>query len=837
MIRIDETGRQQFEMLPASRPNDLQLHGLDANKVFDALLEPSNTGSLPWIEPSGNVTEANNQFLTLVAIPFTRGKPGALFLKPLLDPNALNTSMADTFAGMFSLLVAQNMLRPQEDPIQGQIRYLEDRLHIKRLPAAIVAALCLLCSLLTVVLILIRPVCVVPKDPNSIGALATIVGPIQDLRLLGQLDFEEAVRSLGTYDFRSNISPMAGRGVEESRFDIKMESSSWPQTAKENKKYHKKPEQPTMWSPLALRKPVKALAILLCLLTIVTLEVLQRLSDHSNGFVEVSSSDNSQFWASFIAGLYMTCISLLLTSIYFNYCLLAPYQPLAGATGAKANQSILTNYLGSIPLFTIVRTISKRHHSASMAATAAFLGGFLTIIVSALYSVELIHTNKGLEVMRLDGFNETWSLGTGDSSASHVIQFITWGNLTEPQWTYEDLALPEVSLPITRSTTSREKISLTLPVRRAVLDCSIKGATDITARKDSETYDGKTYNNNTRIYTSVNNSCAQPPGVNLPIMTSSFASGYAPYGGTIQQLMFLGNGTSAQIMEHINTKVPISNSGQLDSCPSLSFLFGSLPDTYTRVVQNSTAPRQNLSSADTQLTHLTCAQRIQELEATVTLLLPDLTIDRTNPPTPDEASRRYVGNVHQFPVVPHLQSLGILPSKANRSDIDVEELGRFFAAIVHGKDGIPAAELVGEANTSRLTAAVSKMYGRYMAQVISRKMRVPLLNTSKPQTLQASLTQRLPRLVQHSAPKLVLQILLGLMMLCGILSWILMPSVRILPHDPCSIAGSACLLAGNEFWGHGKKEWDEDQRFELDTRDGKFGIYAVGTESQRLVST
>jgi hypothetical protein len=72
-------------------------------------------------------------------------------------------------------------------------------------------------------------------------------------------------------------------------------------------------------------------------------------------------------------------------------------------------------------------------------------------------------------------------------------------------------------------------------------------------------------------------------------------------------------------------------------------------------------------------------------------------------------------------------------------------------------------------------------------------------------------------------------------MLCGVASWVLMPNVRLLPHDPCSIAGTACLLAGEEFWCDGKKDWEEDQLFRLETRGGRFGIYAVGAESRRLV--
>jgi hypothetical protein len=62
----------------------------------------------------------------------------------------------------------------------------------------------------------------------------------------------------------------------------------------------------------------------------------------------------------------------------------------------------------------------------------------------------------------------------------------------------------------------------------------------------------------------------------------------------------------------------------------------------------------------------------------------------------------------------------------------------------------------------------------------------------------------------------------------------LMPKVKFLPHDPCSIAGTAHLLAEDDFWS-GKKRWDVDQMFQLETRNGRFGIYAVGAESRRLL--
>ena len=72
-------------------------------------------------------------------------------------------------------------------------------------------------------------------------------------------------------------------------------------------------------------------------------------------------------------------------------------------------------------------------------------------------------------------------------------------------------------------------------------------------------------------------------------------------------------------------------------------------------------------------------------------------------------------------------------------------------------------------------------------------------------------------------------------MLCGILIWIFMPNVQILPHDPVLIAGTACLLTGEESCEEENKGREEDPKFRLETIYKRFDIYTVRTQIQRLV--
>jgi hypothetical protein len=72
-------------------------------------------------------------------------------------------------------------------------------------------------------------------------------------------------------------------------------------------------------------------------------------------------------------------------------------------------------------------------------------------------------------------------------------------------------------------------------------------------------------------------------------------------------------------------------------------------------------------------------------------------------------------------------------------------------------------------------------------------------------------------------------------MVGGMVSWVTMRKVRILRRSPCSIAGTACLLGGQEFCGGGKREgWTEDRVFRLEERDGRLGVYAGDAESEHL---
>lgn len=820
LVHVAEDGQQDFEPQATSEVQGARINGFDATQAFSQIINAtlSSNNRAASVQPSGDITEGNQPFLAVAAIPYTRSNPGSSYLRPLLDIQALNSSVASAFAGTLSLIVSEHMLRPDSDRLTGSLQYPEDRLHVEKAPSLIIAVLLLSCAGMALVMLFISPSSVVPINPNNIGGTAALIGPSSEIEDLSRTSFKETSNALDGRAFKSTFET---QDQEAGQFRIIATST----TQKQRPKSSDEATESKDWCPFTLQMWVRAAAIFVCLAIIVALEILQRKSDRSSGFMDAKAGENVQLWSTVVPALLLTGLALLYSSIYTNIAVLAPYHALAGTKGAIAKRSIATEYLGSTPLFAIPPAVQQGHISTSVSAFAAVVGAFLTIVVSGLYYTQIVESRVPLEVQRGDEWNVTWPVGESDGAAGQTLQFTTWRNLTNPQWTHEDLVLPKVSLPTSEGNLSNnQKLTVVLPARRARLNCTATKPADVVISVDSSF---------TRVYSKVLNTCAGQSQQELPLALS-ISRPLDSYGGSDPlQLYFDPRGTfaTAQIP---SSKVPIANLAN-SSCPSIAFFFGSLPDTapaQTNQTRLPMSPTRNLTSSEASGMTLACAQLIEEVDTAVTFLLPEWSIDQSAPIVPDESSTRQIGGVYQFPAVSSLIStFGVSSSNTTFQGDIMRHFGTFFAAVVHGKDGIPAEELL--ADEDRLIGAVSKLYGRYMAQVMTRKMRSP----TGEQVFEASVTQQRARLMQHSSAKLGLQILLGVIVLCDLVSWAMMRRVRILPHSPCSIAGIACLLAGREFWGEKKQNWAADTRvFKIGLHNDKFGIYAMNDGGEHLRS-
>jgi hypothetical protein len=270
MVHIDANGKQHYGSLLSPGDQDRLIDGLTSTlALFGVLNATQSTGRLPVVQPTGNITENNQPFLTLAAIPYSKLTPEGSYLKPLLDIAALNASVPSTFAGVLSLLVSEQMLRPSNDTIKGSIQFLENRLQVEKVPSIIIATLFFVCFTFAVGLLFVSVSNVVPTNPNSIGGTAMIIGPVPEMKNFSENSLAKVSQDLEGREFRSTIPTPRAR---TNKFRI-VSNSALQRNRPETMSGH---TESIGWSPFTLRIPVRASAAALCLGMIVSLEITSK---------------------------------------------------------------------------------------------------------------------------------------------------------------------------------------------------------------------------------------------------------------------------------------------------------------------------------------------------------------------------------------------------------------------------------------------------------------------------------------------------------------------------------------------------------------------------------
>ena len=219
-----------------------------------------------------------------------------------------------------------------------------------------------------------------------------------------------------------------------------------------------------------------------------------------------------------------------------------------------------------------------------------------------------------------------------------------------------------------------------------------------------------------------------------------------------------------------------------------------------------------------------------------------MTTSQINTPVPDESTARiimsnessiptWVMNTTERPPSSHWFgiSLNVLLWALYNESSSANCLDAWFPTLQYSTGGQPLSELLGQANQAKLVNASSQLYARYAVQAINANMRIlgdqveqglPLCN--------GTLSMPVLRLKQNKAPKIVLQVLLGVMAVCGAIAYSMLNTEELLRQSPCPIAGKMELFARSELCNsrkvipEGAEWWDEKQRRQYGLFDGWF---------------
>jgi hypothetical protein len=735
---------------------------------------------------------------------------GTQDIDTLLDADKLMTAAVQTYKGILSQYAHQMLRDADSNELQdGTVTVNQPRLRVNDVSVWTIGALCGVLALLSIALVFIAPRGVVPRDPSSIATIAMLLTRSVELnRLLRRQNIpslQNQKSALSGYEFGTAIATS-----DTGRISYRIVTSEGEPDA---------PIQPTThlkwWLPISATIPFLAVTVLIPLVLIAVLEVLQRSSDKNDGLFTVADDKWTEIYSHYIPGIVMLIVAALINMLDFNVALFAPWVNLAKGN-AVSRRSVLNHLLGRTPPLAFMQALKTRNLSAILSILAATMAAILTVIASGLYTVDHF-TFEGPEMTlrEVDSFSLRWTDSfTSDNGAAAMLDLVMHQNQKYPQFTYEGLALPGLSLDNSAVSTdslatASGSYSQIFDAYRGNLRCEILSPDSYNVTTEKAGSDSA-YPTDMAFVTAtaaLPNSCqlgGSTGNESVVVYENDFVllpDGEATFAGVQLDLLFGSNASlygnfGEERGQYISDNPPVG-------CPSLAFTFGQF----------------KLDSDDKeQVTTMICYQEIQTLKANVTLKSNSTDIDHEHPPVVQDGTVTVLENPDSnnraksfdFRIENNLAQEMTLFNGGNSTPAadpsSTATLDIYFQAIIEGPDKTDPASLVGLDNQGVLQEAVNKFYQMYMAQAISANMREPVANNtsrlvrrqSSSTTLITDTTITHPRLVQHKESKILLQILLGLMTALAAAAWSITKFRHVLPCNPASIAGTMALLAGSD---------------------------------------
>jgi hypothetical protein len=743
---------------------------------------------------ASDMMEPNQFFLLLQAMK------GDEDFKALMDPNTLMTYATKAFTGVFTQIAHNYLLQSSDQSILGSIDYTESRLQAKALSFGLLLGCLVIALSVSLLLVKAKPRDLVSRDPQGIGASATI--------LASSFEFQHYMRDLGSFSTNA-LSDVLSRYSFQSRA-TKTRFQITPIKARkaigEPARRTSDPPSPrscTWWSPMALKVWYACIAILLPLFTVAALQVVQQQSDSDDGFTNINQGSSRRVLITYIPAIVLTGVATLYSGIQFSTALFAPLLKMRHQA-VSATRSLSSTAIGQSYFEALYHSLRDRHLSSAISIIAAFVGLFLSTVSSGLYYIENVPSSQLIGVSRSDVFNLSMpnsNLSQGDNIAGAVTNLIFNQNLSFPQWTHENLVFPQLKLgpDVGNTDLSAESFTLhiQLPALRPSLICSVEKPSTIETSSSAEPFSGT----NTG---ALNVPYALEFGAAIPSACSQYnrSAVYPSYQGIGVAAPLNNTKIYAANMVDLSWSVNTSslNDGSataVGSCKNIAFFFTRISaKPVAGVPFNSTSDTWEVDvSSEDKL--ITCYQRVEEVNVNVTFTLPGFQIDLTRPPTALEDTAHYIhspaNNIDwAFQTEEHMR----YELTTSEAQADPDELHPAIYTMVYGRWGVPPTELLS--GDSAFTDAANRLWGYYMAQAISLNFR----QTSDAATFSGTLVQsNRGRLKQDAAVKWTLQAMLLTMTLCGIGVYLTMHAKEVLPHDPCSIAGMMSLFAGSELTG------------------------------------
>ncbi|KIW70606.1 hypothetical protein PV04_02862 [Phialophora macrospora] len=736
MVTLDTRGNVQSVNVTGKAR---ELDGLSAADIADGVYSTcQQASSISDYSASSVVLDVFTTMMQQESADFTA--------KDLLDPAYLNSTANLVYQKVAAQVATLYLLSDStEDPqavVEGTVTKDESRLIARQTPIRIMQAVAAVMLLLVVIMLFIRPRGIVPRSVDSIAAVAAILARSPELearlRGTGHKSLEELREILAPHKYQTSTGHEDGA----RSFSIRTLSSTGTDLANVSNQDDSILPNIKWIEPFILRRIGISLTILASIAAIIALEVLLSQSQKHNGLGSVDDGSATRYSWLYVPVLVFLLLATLFNIMDFEVEFTESFHALAKAD-CDARSSMLWYPLRHVSLHATYSGLKHSRFALTAASFSAILAPLLTIIVSGLFTTKPTIQGIPVGVNALDWFNTTTLVDTSTNIPLLVIE----GNMSYPQWTYSELAIPKLNLVgdnVNELLGQGGSLSVDTPAIRGGVKCDVIPPDRIL--------------NTTLLSGYITSNISTPDGCGNTGFEDS------PY-------LWLGT----------NIQVPVNASGFfgsslvlgfLETCPTLALYYGHVANNE---IDNFTA--------------VLCTQYLERVQANVTFDLPDYSIS-IEPTTYENSAVNFSSFNTGFPT---LQVLNVTSAD--------DELDDTFNAMVYGKDGVPTNELL---NDTTLIESYTHLYRQYMAQVVNIYLRADFstLSNNASETvvnpLQASYTNpHHYRLKQSPLSTHLLAGVVGALLLCALVVFITIDMRNVLPKPIGSIAAVASLLAGS----------------------------------------
>ncbi|KAI9154700.1 MFS transporter cpaT [Paramyrothecium foliicola] len=725
-------------------------------------------------------------------------KQGSGTSEPFLDPEILASTATDVFNGVAVQLLQGLYFQPKDRSVSGTVMIRADRLLVTKVSTILMSLSFGMSALISLAILVLRPHSVIPFHPEPLSSMAVILAGSPQLTSivsgLRNSQRNDARARLAGFRFGSTLKGTLYLNLEAEPLPSKDEMSHQPT----------KHKGITWWQPVAGTDWFLALTVFLPLAVIGLLEGLQHVSDRDNGILELTSSQTAVF-TTYIPAAVVLGFASMYACVERNIAILSPFVTMKRGK-APASRSINTVFTERLLPRVAYLSVKAGHLALTMVLLGSFIGGYLSIVTSGLYKVTEVPRKESVWLRQEDRFEfNNGAILHSDEDGLQRASLLEYNGLEYGRGAHQNLAFNRLHYSIVNHGSALSgSVNAEIPGIRAQLNCTAisleEGQYNITADKGEDMVPIKIHARLPESDWCETHVDGSPSSTYPTKDLSGIMYVLVPTNGTkalyagANELQWNSDGSSDTGREK----------ERLKGCPTLIIGAGEIGAVKSKNGNNTSYTFQS------DLGVVVCYQNLLKIQTNVTLTMPSLDIDLQHPPQTNESSTTLILNGREskrfdYPLSPWLTSMvapiqhGSSLMRADPRFID-HNIHPFFQVATQGEYRRPFGELLGAQNTDTLADTVDGMYSRYMAQAISLHMRDGFeLDGPGPASYEGIAT--LPssrRLKQNRETKIALQIMLSVMVACGLVARLLFPSRNLLLYDPCSIFGRAALLVGSD---------------------------------------